>query len=224
MGRDNQPKERQLRRQSAKEANRASYARILIVTEGSKTEPQYLEEIRAAHQLHSANVEVQPSQLGTEPLQVVQYARDLFMNGDLHKGIRPKSFDQVYVVFDRDAHLSYFNALSLAQSLGGKLRNDENQKISFKSIASIPCFELWLLLHFEDVLSPMHRNDVIKNLTRYLPAYSKGNSGMFTATQSRLEIAMQRAKALAKNFTAYSDPEPFTALHELVESLVKLRD
>ncbi len=224
MGRDNQPKERQLRRQSAKEANRASYARILIVTEGSKTEPRYLEEIRAAYQLHSANVEVQPSQLGTEPLQVVQYARDLFMNGDLHKGIRPKSFDQVYVVFDRDAHLSYFNALSLAQSLEGKLRNDENQKISFKSIASIPCFELWLLLHFEDVLSPMHRNDVIKNLTRYLPAYSKGNSGMFTATQSRLGMAAQRAKALAAIFTAYTDPEPFTALYELVEALVTLRD
>ncbi len=224
MGRDNQPKERQLRRQSAKEANRASYARILIVTEGSKTEPRYLEEIRAAYQLHSANVEVQPSQLGTEPLQVVQYARDLFMNGDLHKGIRPKSFDQVYVVFDRDAHLSYFNALSLAQSLDGKLRNDENQKISFKSIASIPCFELWLLLHFEAVLSPMHRNDVIKNLTRYLPAYSKGNSGMFTATQSRLGMAAQRAKALAAIFTAYTDPEPFTALYELVEALVTLRD
>lgn len=42
MGRDNQPKERQLRRNAAKEDQRASYARILIVTEGSKTEPLYL--------------------------------------------------------------------------------------------------------------------------------------------------------------------------------------
>ena len=33
MGRDNQAKDRQLRRKTAKEARRASYARILIVTE-----------------------------------------------------------------------------------------------------------------------------------------------------------------------------------------------
>jgi len=124
MGRDSQAKDRQLRRKAAREARRASYARILIVTEGSKTEPLYLEEIRAAHQLHSANVEVQPGQLGTAPIQVVRYAQQLFEEGDLYKGIRPKSFDQVYAVFDRDEHDSYFNALSLAQSLDGKLRSD----------------------------------------------------------------------------------------------------
>ena len=78
MGRDNQPKDRQLSRKATKEALRASYARILIVTEGRKTEPLYLEEIRAVHQLHSANVEVQPSQLGTAPIQVVRYAQQLF--------------------------------------------------------------------------------------------------------------------------------------------------
>lgn len=43
MGRDNQPKDRQLRRKEAKAARRDSFARILIVTEGSKTEPLYLE-------------------------------------------------------------------------------------------------------------------------------------------------------------------------------------
>lgn len=130
MGRDNQPKDRQLRRKAAKEASRASYARILIVTEGSKTEPLYLEEIRAAHQLHSANVEVQPGQLGTAPIQVVRYAQQLFEEGDLRKGIRPESFDPVYAVFDRDDHDSYFNAMNLAQSLDGKLRNDDKQPVS----------------------------------------------------------------------------------------------
>ncbi|WP_367848107.1 hypothetical protein [Rhodoferax sp. WC2427] len=49
MGRDNQAKDRQLRRKTSKEAQRASYARILVVTEGSKTEPLYLEENPSAH-------------------------------------------------------------------------------------------------------------------------------------------------------------------------------
>lgn len=224
MGRDNQAKDRQLRRQAAKEARRASYARILIVTEGSKTEPFYLEEIRAAHQLHSANVEVQPGQLGTAPIQVVRYAQQLFEQGDLHKGIRPKSFDQVYAVFDRDDHKSYFNALNLAKSLNGKLRNDDKQPVTFKAIASIPSFELWLLLHYEDIQFPIHRDEVMARLKHHLPGYEKGEGGVFAATRERLAMATERGQALAEKFNAYSDPEPFTALHDLVTLLTTLRD
>ena len=223
MGRDNQAKDRQLRRKAAKKSQRASYARILIVTEGSKTEPLYLEEIRAVHQLHSANVEVQPGQLGTAPIQVVRYAQQLFKEGDLHKGIRPKSFDQVYAVFDRDDHDSYFNALDLAKSLDGKLRNDEKQPVSFKAIASIPSFELWLLLHYEDIQAPIHRDEVMVRLKQHIPGYDKGAGRAFATTRDLLEIAKERAKLLAERFNAYSDPEPFTALHELVKLLTKLR-
>lgn len=222
MGRDNQAKDRQLRRKAVKESRRASYARILIVTEGSKTEPLYLEEIRAAHQLHSANVEVQPGQFGTAPIQVVRYAQQLFEQGDLRKGIRPKSFDQVYAVFDRDDHVSYCNALHLAKSLDGKLRNDDRQPVSFNAIASIPSFELWLLLHYEDIQAPIHRDAVIDRLKQHIPGYEKGVSGTFVATRDRLETALQRAQALAEKFNAYTDPEPFTALHELVMLLTTL--
>ena len=223
MGRDNQAKDRQLRRKAAKEARRASYARILIVTEGSKTEPLYLEEIRAAHQLHSANVEVQPGQLGTAPIQVVRYAEQLFEEGDLHKGVRPKSFDQVYAVFDRDDHDSYFNALNLAQSLDGKLRNDDKQPVSFKAIASIPSFELWLLLHYEDIQAPIHRDEVMARVKQHIPGYEKGAGSAFATTRDRLETATQRAQGLAAKFNAYNAPEPFTALHELVTLLTTLR-
>ncbi len=224
MGRDGQAKDRQLRRNAAKEARRASYARILIVTEGSKTEPLYLQEIRAVHQLHSANVEVQPGQLGTAPIQVVRYAQQLLEEGDLYKGIRPKSFDQVYAVFDRDEHESYFNALSLAQSLDGKLRNDDRQPVSFKAIASVPSFELWLLLHYEGIQAPIGRDEVMHRLKHHMPGYDKGAGGAFVATRDKLEVATQRAQALAAKFSAHTEPEPFTALHELVALLTTLRD
>ncbi len=223
MGRDNQPKERQLRRKAAKEANRASYARILIVTEGSKTEPLYLEEIRSACQLHSANLEVQPGQLGTAPVQVVKYAQQLFEEGNLHKGIRPRSFDQVYAVFDRDDHDSYFDALNLAQSLNGKLRNDDRQPVTFKAIASIPSFELWLLLHYQDIQAPIQRDEVMARLKHHIPGYEKGAGCAFSTTRDRLETATQRAEVLAEKFNAFTAPEPFTALYELVTMLMALR-
>ena len=82
MGRDNSPKERQRAQLERKQGRRAGYDRILIVTEGSKTEPNYFTEIRSHYRLHTANVEVRHSDLGTEPLQVVQHAKDLFEHGD----------------------------------------------------------------------------------------------------------------------------------------------
>jgi hypothetical protein len=223
MGRDNQPKARQLARRTQKVARRASYARILIVSEGSKTEPLYFEEIRTAYQLHSANVEVQPSQLGTAPLHVVRYARALFENGDLHRGIRPRSFDQIYAVFDRDDHDTYFNALDFAASLDGKLHNDDKKPVAFKAVASVPSFELWLLLHYENIQAPIHRDDVMHRLTQYIQGYEKGLGGIFATTRSQLDTASSRAHALAEKFNAYAAPEPYTAIADLVALLTELR-
>lgn len=223
MGRDNQPKARQLARREQKDARRASYPRILIVSEGSKTEPLYFEEIRAAYRLHSANVEVQPSQLGTAPIQVVQYAKQIFEKGSRHKGIRPRSFDQVYEVFDRDDHPSYFDALDLAASMDGTLRNEDKQPVSFKAIPSVPSFELWLLLHYENIQAPIHRDDVMGRLKLCIPDYEKGAGGTFAKTSTRRATATERAKALAARFNART-LGPYTAIAELVTVLTKLRE
>lgn len=173
MARDNSPEERQRKHLERKLNRRASYDRILIVSEGSKTEPNYFREIRAAHRLNTANVEVQPSQLGTEPIQVVQYAKALFEAGDRHKQIQPRAFERVYAVFDRDDHLTYFDALKFAESLDGKLRNDAKQLVSFMAITSVPSFELWLLLHYEDIQAPIHRDEVMHRLKHTFPVTRK---------------------------------------------------
>nr|MBP6394793.1 RloB domain-containing protein [Giesbergeria sp.] len=174
MARDNSPKERQKKQLERKLGRRASHDRLLIVSEGSKTEPNYFREIRTAYRLHTANVEVQPSEMGTSPLQVVQYAKELFEKGDRHRQIQPRAFEQVYAVFDRDDHATYFQALELAKSLDGKLRNDIKQPMRFQAIASVPSFELWLLLHYEDIRAPIHRVELMQRLKQHLPHYEKG--------------------------------------------------
>lgn len=223
MGRDNSPKERQQKQLERKLGRRASYDRILIVSEGSKTEPHYFSEIRAAYRLHTANVEVRPSELGTAPIQVVQYARALFENGDRHRNIQPRAFEQVYALFDRDDHDSYCNALRLAESLDGKLKNDAKQFIRFRAIASVPSFELWLLLHYEDIRAPLHRDEVMQRLKLHIPGYEKGASRAFATTREHLAVATQRAEALAAKFTADTVPEPYTAIVGLVKRLTALR-
>lgn len=224
MGRDNQPKERQRRHLERKLNQRASYDRILIVSEGSKTEPQYFREIRAAYRLNTANVEVRPCDTGTAPIQVVEYAHDLFVNGDSDKRIQPRAFEKVYAVFDRDDHDSYFNALNKAQALNGKLRNDSRKSVQFHAIASIPCFELWLLLHFEEVTAPIHRDEVIERLKVRIPGYDKGASGTFAATAANLPDATQYAEQLAETYTAFDAPMPCTGVVELVKQMTSLCD
>ena len=88
MAQENSPAIRQHAQLERKLNKRPSYDRILIVCEGSKTEPFYLKEIRQTYRLHTANVEVRPCQLGTAPIQVVQYAKELFEQGDRHKRIQ----------------------------------------------------------------------------------------------------------------------------------------
>jgi hypothetical protein len=224
MARDNSPKERQKRQLERKQARRASYDRILIVCEGSKTEPNYFREIRAAYRLHTANVEVRPSKSGTAPIQVVEYAQELFENGDSRKNIQPRAFEKVYAVFDRDDHGSYHAALKRAASLDGKLKNDAKQPIRFQAIASVPCFELWLLLHYEDIQAPFHRDEVMRRLKKHIHGYDKGADKIFAITRENLPEASQRATALAQLFNADTEPQqPFTAIVELVKLLTTLK-
>jgi len=223
MGKDNQPKDRQAAQLARKVGQRASYDRILIVTEGSKTEPLYLGEIRSRYRLSTANVEVQHSQFGTTPLQVVEYAEHLIEHGDDVREIPKKAFEQVYVVFDRDDHETYHNALAKAAALDGKLRNDLKQAVKFEAIASVPCFELWLLLHFEDVLAPLHRTEVYQRLRQYLPNYDKGQAGHYAQTRQLLDEATQRAEHLADLTTAHNGVEPYTDMYRLVHLLTTLK-
>ena len=223
MAQDNSARARQAAQLARKKGRRASYDRILIVTEGSKTEPLYFDEIRQHFKLHTANVQVQHGVWGTQPIQVVEYAEQLFLRGEAGKRIAGRAFEQVYAVFDRDDHPTYHDALAKAAALNGKLKNDLGVAIRFEAIPSVPCFELWLLLHYEDVLAPIHRADVYRRLDRYMPGYAKGQTGQFAATHAELGAAIQRAAQLGQRHAAQDGQQPFTDVHRLVSLLTGLK-
>ena len=225
MGKDNQPKHRQAARDLKRRAAvRQPYERLLIVCEGEKTEPQYLCEIQRAYRLATAHVQVLHSQFGTEPQQVLEYALTIFKNGDRERGLHPREFDRIIVVFDRDEHKSYHAALAQAAAQSGKLRNDNGVAVPVEAVASVPCFELWLLLHYEDVYTPLHRHEALERLKVHLPGYEKGGGGHWHTTQARLDDATARANHLAALTNAFDGTQPYTAMHELVSRLVHLKD
>jgi hypothetical protein len=165
---------------------------------------------------------VHPGDLGTAPIQVVEYAKQLFEKGDHHKQIPAGAFDQVFAVFDRDQHESFHAALERAAQLDGTLRNDARQKISFKAIASVPNFELWLLLHYENIQAPISRAQALARLQAQFHGYQKGAANAFSTTQPHLAIALERAAGLAEQFSAHDEPEPYTGVGLLVDLMVKL--
>ena len=218
MGRDNQSRERQSRKLERRKARRASYDRILIVTEGSKTEPNYFQEIRHYFKLHTANLAILHSEYGTQPTQVVEFGHDKFLELN-------KSFEHVYCVFDRDDHDNFHDALAIAASHNRKYKNDTGQLTNFKAISSIPCFELWLLLHFAPFTKEMHRNEVYAELKKAgrLPDYEKGEIGVFGKTHHLLKNAYQNADILRKQRERDHNENPYTDIHDLVYMLTNLR-
>jgi len=95
--------------------------------------------------------------------------------------------------------------------------------VRFQAIASVPSFELWLLLHFEDNWAPIQRDEVMRRLRLHLPVYEKGVGQVFTLTRDRLGVATQRAQALVARFSAYDAPSPYTGIGGLVGLLTMLR-
>jgi hypothetical protein len=94
--------------------------------------------------------------------------------------------------------------------------------VNFTAIPSVPCFEFWLLLHFEDVLAPLHRTEVYQRLRQHIPGYDKGQAGHFAATQPALNVATQRAARLAALHDARDGNAPYTGVHQLVSLLTTL--
>ena len=226
MGKDGQPKHRQAARELLRrKAQRQPAERLLVVCEGAKTEPLYLGEIRQQLRLPSANVQVQPAAYGTEPLRIVEYAERLFTEGQRALGIHARSFDRVVVVFDRDEHHTYHAALQRVAALNGRLDNDERVKVPFEAVVSVPCFELWLLLHFEDVFAPLHRDEALARLRVHVAGYTKGQGSHWAVTHERLDVATARAEALlAAGHTAEDGTQPYTNMHALVHRLLHLKD
>ena len=113
---------------SRRRGKRPPYDRVLIVCEGEKTEPNYFNDIRRQNRVPSAHVRVLPSDYGTQPRQVVNFAEYLFLES--------REYDWVFAVFDRDEHPTYHDAIHRARALDQKLKNDERKK------GEIPCYSI----------------------------------------------------------------------------------
>jgi len=211
------PKNRGALRRS--KPRREPYDRVLIVCEGSKTEPNYLRELVAAYQLSSTNVEI-TGEGGSAPKSVVNLAIDLFE--------RDPDYDRVYCVFDKDGHVSYGEAVQRVHDKKLTRRSGKHKLglAHFEAITSVPCFEYWVLLHYEDTTAPVHRYADLLHRLRRAPGfetYDKGARGLFETTRGRLETALTRADRANEAARHAGTDNPSTQIPTLIRYLMQLR-
>lgn len=201
---------RRARRLERKQGTRAPYPLLLIVCEGEQTEPNYFEEIRQTWRIPALNWAILPSELGTGPEKVVEYAE--------RKARQDGRWEEVYCVFDRDEHQHFADAISKTQTISGKLKTKgrEGVPISFTAISSDPCFELWYLIHFQPITREEHRDEIRQLLTKFVPGYTKGCKGMFNRTIADLEKACKHAELLRQRKKHTGNNNPSTDVDILV--------
>lgn len=226
MGANNQSRERQARKAAhlrRRKAQRDPLDVVLIVCEGEKTEPLYLEDLRDHLGLNRANITI-TGKCGSNPDAIVREA--------IRRFDQDPEFDRVYCVFDRDRHSSYQNACDRIRSKTLRKGGCGASKAMFSAITSVPCFEYWLLLHYNYETSPFQESGrrspceaVIYKLERGpLPNYEKGLQGVFERTSSHIQKAIVNAKQALASAEQAGTENPTTRVHELVEDLFKLSE
>ena len=194
---------------------REPYDVVLIVCEGSKTEPNYLQGLRVARKLSSVNIRIVPPP-SSDPLAIVEFAiRQLETDTDYNRG---------YCVFDRDQHPRFHAAMArVARSKLGR----EGRLIA---ISSTPCFEIWILLHYAYSTSSYTAaggisacDCVIRDVRRHFPTYTKGHQAVFAALMDRLNQAVINAHQLEQHNSATGAENPATSMHHLINYLITLK-
>lgn len=129
-------------------------SKILIVTEGVVTEVQYFKELCRHLRATGTNVlGVNVKGAGRDPVHVVSKASNESKNGTMIG--TEAGFDAVWCVFDVDDHERIETAVELARKLG------------FDLAVSNPCFEVWLLWHFEECEQYLSGDQVREKLKKH---------------------------------------------------------
>ena len=196
-------------------SNREGRLRYLIVCEGEKTEPNYLVDLRNDLKISSALIQIEKNQNGSSPNKVFERAVEVSEIAK-REGI---PFDRVYCVFDKDKHETFDST---------KLQISNYKKTPIKAIISVPCFEVWILLHFSYSTSPFVSTgkksvgDSVVNKLKQINGFEKYEKGMkeiYLKTKPLINTAINNANKL-RNYNCENDTDnPSTDMDELIKDI-----
>lgn len=169
-------------------ARREPRRRFVLLCEGASTEPAYFAALRRACAGNALIVVEIVPKVGvpyTIAEAAVARARELGLSGRRRRALDSfEEGDEVWAVFDRDAHPRYAEAVRLCEDKGVRVAR------------SNPCFEVWLILHEADYDRPDDRHRVQAHLRTLRPEYEPAGGKLpdCAALMARIEAAEARAE------------------------------
>lgn len=198
------------RRSAAREPKRL----FTIVCEGKNTEPDYFRALGAA--VRETRVELVIIPAAGVPMTIAERAVVLAREAGFGSKRRRKvdlyeENDEIWAVFDRDAHPGYDEAVRLCET-------------NHVGVArSNPCFEVWLILHHTNFDRPDGRHKVQSHLESLCPEYdaAKGKRPDCSRFIDRVGEAEQRAERQLAARSAEGSPfgPPSTTVFLLTRSI-----
>ncbi len=187
----------------------------LIITEGTKTEPQYFEAVKETINKHFRDkIQLEIHGEGDNTLGLLDKAQQRIRNSGI-------VYKHVWIVYDTDD----FPADRINRTARDciNLTNDETE---FHALWSNQCIELWFMLHFNYVDADLHRSEYYPKLSEWLSNIGKGNyeknrNDIYEILFPYLADAIRNAKKLDevnKNKTP-SNASPCTQVYKLLEKL-----
>lgn len=183
--------------------------RVLVLCEDSKSALTYLRDAARHFRSHAL---VKVAHCGrTDPIGIVEAAID-----------SRHSFEVIFCVIDRDSHDSFDQALLRAKEFGGAIR----------VVASYPCYEFWLVLHFRFTRAPINAAGAQSSGARMISllrseegmgGYDKGSSrSVFDELLNRLPTARTNSARVLEAAHAEQEMNPSTEFHVLIDEFEKL--
>ncbi|HET9179710.1 MAG TPA: RloB family protein [Terriglobia bacterium] len=184
---------------------------VLICCEGEVTEPTYLNGLKNELRIRLVRIQVVP--VGQDPKKLVDYAVDEKRRSEREarkSGDANLEYDEVWCVFDVDSHAHIPDAKQKANANGIHLA------------ISNPCFELWLLLHFENRTAHIERQQAQSCCRGHMPRYEK--EVPFNQIFPFYQLAVQRAWDLEhwQATRGNQGGNPSTGVHRLTERVKEL--
>lgn len=171
---------------------------VLVVCGAEKTEPRYFDGLKQAYRNSAVNVTIKKK--GASPEDVVRYAVKL---RDQSRG----AYEETWCVLDVDD-------FDLTRSISLARKHRVNLAISN------PCFEYWLLLHFESCSAYLAGcSEVVRRLVKHVPHYEK-NELKFADFGPWVEPAVERVREIGCELGGEHRRNPSSGVWALVGQIV----
>lgn len=193
---------------------------VLIVCEG-KTEISYIKAFMESCNINFGRIHFGDVGRGSSPRNLYNLARRRYMDERRRLGdYRKPPYRKVFCVFDENGHPSYGETLRLIENA--------NPAGIFKAITSVPCFEYWLVLHFEDNVGPYAGEGACRRLIReklhkHIRNYKKEiNDAIAKKLMSNLSAALGNSEKSLRSARNHDSDNPTTLMHELIKELQRM--